>query len=825
MNEDERTRHDAERAARGLAPLPLGPDEVERLIAAIRAAAGPAPDLVDHLARRVPPGVDDAARVKAAFLGSIALGEHTCAAIDAPTAIRLLGTMRGGYNVAPLVELLGRPALGALAARQLGSTLLVFDAFHDIAARAAAGNRDAQSVLQSWAAATWLQDRAPVPEELRLTVFRVAGEITTDDLSPAREAWSRADVPLHAQSFLEARTDVVDPIPTIASLRSRGLPVAFVGDVVGTGSSRKSATNSLLWLIGDDVPFVPGKRRGGVVLGGSIAPIFCDTLRDAGALPVECDVSSLATGDAIALRPRDGRITTASGETIVEFPPIGDRRLDEVRAGGRVLLMAGRALAERARIALGRSDTVIVDGAPSTPGGSRPPAFTLAQKIVGRACGRAGVAAGESCEPVVSSVGSQDTTGPMNRSELEELACLGFAADLVLQTFCHTAAYPRFVDVETQRTLPPFMQARGAVVLRPGDGIIHSWINRMLLPDQVGTGSDSHTRFPLGISFPAGSGLVAFAAAMGFMPLDMPESVLVRFRGARRPGITVRDAVHAIPFVARHAGLLTLDPTTKRNVFAGRIIEIAGLEELSVEEAFELTDATAERSAAAATIALSEDVVAAHLRAGVALLHDLIDAGYEDAGALARRAAAMESWLASPTLLHADAGATYAATVEIDLDAITEPLVACPNDPDDVRPLSAVAGREVDEVFVGSCMTRLDHFRAAAAVLEGAEAVASRVWIAPPTRMVEAALRSEGSYSTFAVAGARTEIPGCSLCMGNQARVAPGATVVSTSTRNYPNRMGRGAQVFLASAEVAALAGRTGRLPSPAEYFAHVGGG
>jgi aconitate hydratase 2 / 2-methylisocitrate dehydratase len=694
----------------------------------------------------------------------------------------------------------------------------VFDAFHDVAARAHAGNRHAAAVIDGWAGAEWFTARPEVPEEIHLSVFRVRGEINTDEFSPATEAWSRPDIPLHARSFLSARAGSENAVTTIAALRASGRPVAFVGDVVGTGSSRKSAVNSLLWHIGDDIPYVPNKRRGGVVLGAKIAPIFFATLRDAGALPIECDVDGLDTGDHIVLRPRAGRIETARGRLLTEFALRSDQMLDEVRAGGRVSLIVGRTLTERARRTRDLEPSAVFRRPPA-PCESGP--FTLAQKIVGRACGTAGIAPGTYCEPAVSSVGSQDTTGPMNRSELQELACSGFSADLVLQTFCHTVAYPKPIDIQTQRTLPGFMQQRGAVVLRPGDGIIHSWLNRMLLPDQVGTGSDSHTRFPLGISFPAGSGLVAFAAALGVMPIDMPESVLVRFHGAMRPGITLRDLVNAIPYCARRQGHLTLDQTDKRNVFNGRIVEIEGLEHLTVEQAFELSDSTAERSAGGCTIALSEKSVARYLRSNVVLLRWLIDQGYQDRRSLERRATAMERWLAEPTLLRADPDATYAATIDIDVAAITEPLLACPNDPDDVRPLSAVAGRRVDEVFIGSCMTNIGHFRAAGAMLATAGGeVPARLWIAPPTKMDESQLRDEGYYSVYAAAGARTEIPGCSLCMGNQARVAPGSTVVSTSTRNFPNRMGRDADVFLASAELAAVTAIHGRLPTHAEYLA-----
>jgi aconitate hydratase 2 / 2-methylisocitrate dehydratase len=808
------------RAERGVPPLPLTAEQTAAVIEALEGGQTPeAPVLVDILAHRIPPGVDDAARLKAAFLARVARGESNCS-ITPSRALTLLGTMLGGYNVEPLVDLLDSPTLGAEAAEQLASTLLVFDSFHDVADRARHGNVHAQSVMNSWAAAEWFTRRPEPRGDMHLTVFRVQGEVNTDDMSPAPHAWTRADIPLHALAFLESRSDVDDAAGTIRKLREAGRPVAFVADVVGTGSSRKSAVNSLVWHIGEDIPFVPNKRRGGVVLGGRIAPIFYNTLEDAGALPLECDVARFATGDHIVVKPREGRVETPEGQLLSEFTLGSTQLLDEVRAGGRVSLIIGRALTDRTRQALGLDASGVFERGRNRAPASGP--FTLAQKIVGRACGTRGVPPGVHCEPRVSTVGSQDTTGPMNRDELRDLGCLGFSADLVLQTFCHTAAYPKPADVVTQRTLPEFMRSRGAVVLRPGDGIIHSWLNRMLLPDQVGTGSDSHTRFPLGISFPAGSGLVAFAAALGAMPLDMPESVLVRFHGETGPGITLRDLVNAVPYRARQLGLLSLGAADKTNVFAGRIVEIEGLEHLSVEEAFELTDSTAERSAAGCTIALTEESVAAHLRSSADLLRSLIDDGYQDARALERRARAMEDWLRNPTLLRADAGATYTAVIDIDVSAITEPLVACPNDPDDVRTLSEVSGRPVDEVFVGSCMTHLRHFRAAGRMLSDAgNEVPVRLWIAPPTKLDEERLRDEGYYSTYAAAGARTEIPGCSLCMGNQARVAPGSTVVSTSTRNFPNRMGSGANVFLASAEVATLAAIKGRLPSVEEYMDH----
>jgi aconitate hydratase 2 / 2-methylisocitrate dehydratase len=803
-------------------PRSLTAAQVEDLVLELRGAGDPGrrAELVDVLAHGVAPGVDEAARGKAEFLAAVARGQEVCRAISSRDAATLLGTMVGGYNVAPLVELLKGDDLGGLAAEELGATLLVFEAFHDVAELARQGNRHAAAVIDSWAAGDWFTSRPQVPEVMNLTVVKVDGETNTDDMSPAPHAWSRADIPLHAQSFLEDRRDAADVPAVIQRLRSDGRQVAFVGDVIGTGSSRKSAVNSLLWHIGDDIPFVPGKRRGGVVMATRIAPIFFNTLLDAGAFPVECNVEALATGDHIVLRPHQGRIERPDGHLLTSFEQKPAQLLDYVRAGGRLHLIIGRNLTDKARSVLGSEPNQAFrrPAAAERSGG-----FTLAQKIVGRACGVDGVAPGTYCEPTISTVGSQDTTGPMNRQELEDLACLGFSADLVLQTFCHTAAYPKPVDIQTQRTLPEFMSNRGGVVMRPGDGIIHSWLNRMLLPDQVGTGSDSHTRFPLGISFPAGSGLVAFAAALGVMPIDMPESVLVRFSGDQQPGITIRDLVNAIPFVARGQSRATKLVDGQPNLFSGRIIEIEGLEHLSVEEAFELTDSTAERSAAGCTMNLSEASVVGAIRANVELLHRLIDSGYQDARTLERRARAMERWLAQPTLLRADSDARYAAVIEIDMSLIPEPLLACPNDPDDVQPLSQVAGRPVDEVFIGSCMTNAAHFRAAGELLARAGGpVPTRLWLAPPTRLAETELKEEGHYSTFGAAGARTEIPGCSLCMGNQARVREGATVVSTSTRNFPNRMGSNARVFLASAEVAALAAIKGALPTLSEYLEQV---
>jgi len=822
-------QHVAERADQGAPPLPLDAEQVNELVTLLKQPpAGEEQTLVDLLTHRVPPGVDEAAYVKAGFLAAVAKGEASSPLIDRERAVELLGTMLGGYNIAPLIELLDDSELGELAAEQLKFTLLMFDAFHDVEQKAAAGSANAQAVMQSWAEAEWFTRRHKVPEEIALTVFKVTGETNTDDLSPAQDAWSRPDIPLHALAMLKnAREGIVPdepgkvgPMQTIEALKQQGRPLVYVGDVVGTGSSRKSATNSVLWHMGEDIPFVPNKRQGGVVLGGKIAPIFFNTVEDSGALPIECEVDDLAMGDAIVIKPYAGTIDDAAGKVISEFSLKTEVLLDEVRAGGRIPLIIGRSLTAKARESLGLGHSEVfrrpVDPEDSDKG------FTLAQKMVGNACGVAGIRPGTYCEPRMSTVGSQDTTGPMTRDELKELACLGFSSDLVMQSFCHTAAYPKPVDIGTQHSLPDFIHTRGGVSLRPGDGIIHSWLNRMLLPDQVGTGGDSHTRFPLGISFPAGSGLVAFAAALGVIPLDMPESVLVRFTGEMQPGITLRDLVNAIPYAALQRGLLTIEKKGKKNVYNGRVLEIEGLPNLTVEQAFELSDASAERSAGGCTIALSEDSVAEYLRSNIVMLRWMIDSGYQDARTLERRAQAMEAWLADPTLMRADADAEYAEVIEIDMSAITEPLLACPNDPDDVRPLSEVAGEKIDEVFIGSCMTNIGHFRAAGKLLEAAGGVIpTRLWIAPPTKMDEHQLMEEGYYNIFATSGARTEMPGCSLCMGNQARIAPKSTAVSTSTRNFPNRLGQGAFVYLSSAEVAAVAAVLGKLPSVEEYMAY----
>ncbi len=812
-------QHVAERKAQGIPPLPLNAAQVTALVQLCQQPDSEDPaELLDLLSQRVPPGVDEAARVKAGFLAAVAQRKTISPVIQPADAVRLLGTMLGGYNIQPLIDLLDDPQLAGLAAEQLRHTLLMFDAFYDIEQKAQAGHGQAQAILQSWADADWFQTRPAVPDSITVTVFKVTGETNTDDLSPAQDAWSRPDIPLHALAMLKnPREGIADAPAQIAELKQKGHPVAYVGDVVGTGSSRKSATNSVLWHTGNDIPHVPNKRQGGVVLGGKIAPIFFNTLQDAGVLPIEVPVDKLAMGDVIVIRPYAGRIEREDGSLIKDFSLKTEVLLDEVRAGGRIPLIIGRSLTEKARAASG-SGTSEAFRRPRDPMQAEY-GYTLAQKMVGQACGVEGVRPGTYCEPRMSTVGSQDTTGPMTRDELKELACLGFSADLVMQSFCHTAAYPKPVDIETQHTLPEFIQTRGGVSLRPGDGVIHSWMNRMLLPDQVGTGGDSHTRFPLGISFPAGSGLVAFAAALGVMPLDMPESVLVRFSGEMQPGITLRDLVNAVPYAALQRGLLTLEKKGKQNVYNGRIVEIQGLPDLTVEQAFELSDATAERSAAGCTIALSEHSVADYLRSNIVMLRWMIDHEYGDTRTLERRACAMEAWLADPVLLQADADAQYAEVIEINMSEITEPLLACPNDPDDIKPLSAVAGRAIDEVFIGSCMTNIGHFRAAGKLLDAAATILpTRLWIAPPTRMDQHQLMEEGYYNIYAAAGARTEMPGCSLCMGNQARVMANATVVSTSTRNFPNRLGQGADVYLASAELAAITATLGHLPSLEEY-------
>ncbi|MCK5002902.1 MAG: bifunctional aconitate hydratase 2/2-methylisocitrate dehydratase, partial [Gammaproteobacteria bacterium] len=805
------------RQSENLPPLALSAEQVAELIELIKnPSAGEAEFLLDLLVNRVPPGVDQAAYVKAAFLADVAKGNTACELISQVRATELLGTMLGGYNIQPLIELLDVEAAADAAATALSHTLLIYDAFHDVSDKAA-NNEYAARVIRSWADAEWFTSKPEMAEEITVTVYKVPGETNTDDLSPATEAWSRPDIPLHAKSMLISKMD--SPLETIAELKQKGHPVAYVGDVVGTGSSRKSAINSVLWYMGDEIPFVPNKHEGGVVLGGKIAPIFFNTAEDSGALPIECDVENMQTGDVIRIRPLDGVILNEAGEEICKFDLRPTTMPDEVRANGRIPLIIGRGLTDRARTFLGEAPSGVFlkpETAADTGKG-----FTQAQKIVGKACGVEGIRPGTYCEPKMTTVGSQDTTGAMTRDELKELACLGFSADLVMQSFCHTAAYPKPVDISLQHELPDFMQTRAGVALRPGDGIIHSWLNRMILPDTVGTGGDSHTRFPMGISFPAGSGLVAFGAALGVMPLDMPESVLVRFKGEMQPGVTLRDLVNAIPYVAIQKGLLTVEKKGKKNVFNGRVLEIEGLPDLKVEQAFELSDASAERSANGCTVRLGKEPIIEYLKSNITLLKWMISNGYEDKRTLSRRITAMEAWLADPQLLEPDADAEYAEIIEIDLNEIKEPILACPNDPDDVKTLSDVAGTKIDEVFIGSCMTNIGHYRAAGKVLDGVSSLVARTWIAPPTKMDERQLMEEGIYNIFGKAGARTEIPGCSLCMGNQARVADNATVVSTSTRNFPNRLGDGADVYLASAELSAVAATLGRIPTTAEYMEH----
>ncbi|MDD2816576.1 MAG: bifunctional aconitate hydratase 2/2-methylisocitrate dehydratase [Thiotrichaceae bacterium] len=811
-------KHCEERAGQGLPALPLNAEQVAALVELLKnPPKGEEQTLVELLTNRVPPGVDQAAYVKAAFLADVAKGVASSPLISAEQATKLLGTMLGGYNIKPLIDVLDNPKLASIAATALSHTLLMFDAYHDVVEKAKT-NDFAKQVVKSWADAEWFTSKPKLPESITVTVFKVPGETNTDDLSPAGEAWSRPDIPLHAKAMLVSRME--KPIEQIEELKKKGHPLAFVGDVVGTGSSRKSAINSVLWHMGHDIPCVPNKRQGGVVLGGKIAPIFFNTAEDSGALPIECDVSKLNTGDIITIKPYEGKILNEAGDVVSTFEIRPVTLPDEVRAGGRIPLIIGRALTQRAREALGlpATDLFILPTPPQSSGKG----YTLAQKIVGKACGLPGVRAGMYCEPKMTTVGSQDTTGAMTRDELKELACLGFSADLVMQSFCHTAAYPKPVDVKLHHDLPEFMQHRGGVALRPGDGIIHSWLNRMVMPDTVGTGGDSHTRFPIGISFPAGSGLVAFAAALGVMPLDMPESVLVRFKGEMQPGITLRDLVNAIPYVAIQKGLLTVAKEGKKNVFSGKVLEIEGLPNLKVEQAFELADASAERSANGCTVHLSKEPIIEYLNSNITLLRWMIADGYGDPRTLQRRIEAMEAWLANPELLQPDADAEYAAVIEINLNDIKEPILACPNDPDDVKLLSAVTGTKIDEVFIGSCMTNIGHYRAAAKVLESSSQVPTRLWISPPTRMDQYQLTEEGVYSTFGKVGARIEIPGCSLCMGNQARVRDNATVVSTSTRNFPNRLGKDANVYLSSAELAAVAAKLGKLPSVAEYMENV---
>ena len=814
--------HVQERAALQLPPLPLNAEQVASVVELLKnPPKGEEALLVDLIENQTPAGVDQAAYVKAAFLADIAKGSATSPLISPDKAVALLGTMLGGYNVQALVSLLETP-MAAQAVTALTSTILMFDAFHDVDVLMKAGNTHAKKLIESWANAEWFTTKPKLAESIKMVVFKVDGETNTDDLSPAQEAWSRPDIPLHAKAMLVNK--MPDGLKLIDSLKAKGLPLAYVGDVVGTGSSRKSAINSVQWFMGNDIPNIPNKRTGGVILGAKIAPIFFNTAEDSGALPIQCDVSKMQTGDVITIHPYIGKVLNEAGETISTFEINPVTMPDEVRAGGRIPLIIGRGLTANARKALGLPETnIFIKACPaivSTKG------YTLAQKMVGRACGlpeSIGVRPNTYCEPKVTTVGSQDTTGGMTRDELKELACLGFSSDLVMQSFCHTAAYPKPVDIKLQHSLPEFISSRGGVSLRPGDGVIHSWLNRLILPDTVGTGGDSHTRFPIGISFPAGSGLVAFAAATGAMPLDMPESVLVRFKGQMQPGITLRDLVNAIPYAAIQEGTLTVGKTNKKNVFNGRILEIEGLPDLKVEQAFEFADASAERSANGCTVLLVKAPVIEFLTSNIVLMQSMIENGYEDARTLQRRIENMQAWLAKPELLQPDADAEYAHIIEIDLNAIKEPLVACPNDPDDIKPMSAVVGDKIDEVFIGSCMTNIGHYRAAAKVLEGTGNIPTRLWIAPPTRMDEAQLREEGVYSVFGIAGARTEVPGCSLCMGNQARVADKATVFSTSTRNFDNRMGRDARVYLGSAELAAVCAKLGRMPSHEEYMETVG--
>ncbi|MBW7861585.1 MAG: bifunctional aconitate hydratase 2/2-methylisocitrate dehydratase [Rhodocyclaceae bacterium] len=827
--------HAAERAALGIPPLPLSKQQTTELVALLQnPPAGEEGFLVELLTYRVPAGVDDAAKVKAEFLARVAKGEEACGLVSRAKATELLGTMLGGFNIKPMIELLGDAEVGTLAAEGLKKTLLMFDYFHDVKELAQKGNANAKAVMQSWADAEWFTSRPEVPASQKLTVFKVTGETNTDDLSPAPDAWSRPDIPLHALAMLKnprpgitpEEAGVRGPVKFLEELRAKGNLVAYVGDVVGTGSSRKSATNSVLWFTGEDIPFVPNKRFGGVCLGSKIAPIFFNTMEDAGALPIEIDAGQMDMGDEIELKvdQASGKVTALKNGTVIAESQLKTLViLDEVRAGGRIPLIIGRGLTAKAREALGLPPSTLfrLPQAPADSGKG----FSLAQKMVGRACGLPegqGIRPGTYCEPRMTTVGSQDTTGPMTRDELKDLACLGFSADLVMQSFCHTAAYPKLVDVKMHRELPSFISTRGGVALRPGDGVIHSWLNRLLLPDTVGTGGDSHTRFPIGISFPAGSGLVAFAAATGVMPLDMPESVLVRFKGAMQPGVTLRDLVNAIPLYAIKAGLLTVEKKGKKNIFSGRILEIEGLPDLKVEQAFELTDASAERSAAGCTVHLNKEPIVEYMNSNITLMKWMIANGYQDARTLKRRIKAMEEWIASGELLKGDADAEYAAVIEIDLADIKEPIVACPNDPDDVKLLSEVAGDKIDEVFIGSCMTNIGHFRAAGKVLDGKSDIPTRLWIAPPTKMDAMILNEEGYYGVLGKSGARMEMPGCSLCMGNQAQIRKGSTAMSTSTRNFPNRLGIDTRVYLGSAELAAVCALMGKIPTVAEYLAQV---
>ena len=818
---NEYKAHVDERAAQNIPPLPLDADQTAQLADLLKSEHEESELLLHLLRERVPAGVDQSAYVKAAFLADITTGETSSPYITKSDAVHILGTMLGGYNIQPLIECLKIDELGDEAAEALGKTLLIFDAFNEIF-ELSKTNEYAKKVVDAWAEGKWFTEKAKLPEQIKLTVYKVPGEINTDDLSPATDAWSRPDIPLHALAMFKMPREGLDrPLETIEELKEKGNPLVFVGDVVGTGSSRKSATNSVLWHMGDEIPYIPNKKEGGFCFGGKIAPIFFNTLEDSGAFPIELDVSKMEMGQEIILEPYNGKVLDASSNEVVStFELKTDVLLDEVRANGRIPLIIGRQLTDKTREALDLEPTDIFtrpDAADVSDKG-----YTLAQKMVGKACGVEGIRPGTYCEPRMTTVGSQDTTGPMTRDELKELACLGFSADLVMQSFCHTAAYPKPVDIETQHNLPDFIMNRGGVSLRPGDGIIHSWLNRMLLPDGVGTGGDSHTRFPIGISFPAGSGLVAFAATLGVMPLDMPESVLVRFKGEMQPGITLRDLVNAIPYAAIQKGLLTEAKEGKKNIFSGRCLEIEGLPNMKVEQAFELSDASAERSASGCTVRLNKEPIIEYLQSNIVMLRWMIASGYGDAKTLERRAQAMEEWIKNPELLEPDENAEYAEIIEIDLNEITEPLLACPNDPDDIKPLSEVANTEIQEVFIGSCMTNIGHFRAAGTLLQKYNGTKARLWVVPPTKMDEKQLMEEGIYNVFGVSGARTELPGCSLCMGNQARVLANSTVVSTSTRNFPNRLGDGADVFLASAELSAIASVLGRLPSVEEYHKYM---
>ena len=824
----EYRKHVNKRKSQNIPPKPLNADQTSDLVKLLKnPPKGEENLLLDLISNRVPPGVDEAAYVKASFLSAIATGKDHSPIISRELSVKLLGQMLGGYNVATLVELLDDEDMQECAAEQLKSTILVFDAFHDVAEKATDGNNLAKSVIESWANAEWFLKNKEVPKSIKTIVFKANGETNTDDLSPAQDAWSRPDIPLHALAMFKMERDgltpdipgEIGPMTQIEEIKSNNLPVTFIGDVLGTGSSRKSATNSVLWFFGDDIPGVPNKRSGGICFGTKVAPIFFNTMEDAGALVFEASVDDISHGDIVEIFPYEGKIVDEVGNIITTFSHKSDVILDEVRAGGRINLIVGRGLTQRARDFLNLPATEVFRE-PTVQDESQK-GYTLAQKMVGKACGKNGVRPGTYCEPIMTTVGSQDTTGPMTRDELKDLACLGFSADLVMQSFCHTAAYPKPVDIETQHSLPDFIMNRGGVSLRPGDGIIHSWLNRMLLPDTVGTGGDSHTRFPMGISFPGGSGLVAFAAATGVMPLDMPESVLVKFTGKMNQGITLRDLVHAIPYYAIKEGLLTVEKKGKKNIFSGRILEIQGLDDLTVEQAFELSDASAERSAAGCTIALSEQSVSEYLKSNITLLQWMITEGYGDLRTIQRRIQKMKDWLKAPSLMKADTDAEYAAVIEIDLNQICEPIVCCPNDPDDAKLLSEVSGDTVDDVFIGSCMTNIGHFRAAGKLLDEADEINTRFWICPPTRMDAHTLMEEGYYNIYGKAGARTEMPGCSLCMGNQARVLAGATVLSTSTRNFPNRLGDGANVYLTSAELASVGGILGRLPTRDEYFSY----